>query len=439
MANEVEIIGDGDGVVFIGEQSAVNRFLESRGLFEETRPFELRNLGPYISLGADALRLVSESVERSSRYLKLTKDSARRVRDMGLMPTKVEGVSHAMLGDPGRIGGWIQVEVGPSAIFGNPSFLLGFAGIMTQFARQQEVRELRNLLLKIDDKLDDVRRRQRDEVIAKMDRAATAIEEAMMIREYGGDCETAWAKVVDESGTIAEVQANALRAIGALTDKVRENVEGRPRLRRLANTTKEIEGEIGVWLAVLARCLQLKDEHEILELDHVLRTAPDSFERHRLGLSQASRERGERIAAMTGAFIAQMTEAGGIAEKNVLLHAFSSRNVINSINGVGGLVEEFQKPLGLGIEGASLENMPKNMALRDAIRDPRQLKCAGIDLAKGAGKCAMFAAGAFAVTVVGTALLARVDAEDDMDGEDDGDASVEGGDEEMFSHEIIEE
>lgn len=140
---------------------------------------------------------------------------------MGLMPTKVEGVSHAMLGDPGRIGGWIQVEVGPSAIFGNPSLLLGVAGIMTQFARQQEVRELRNLLLKIDDKLDDVRRRQRDEVIAKMDRAATAIEEAMMIREYGGDCETAWAKVVDEPGTIAEVQANALRAIGALTTRLR--------------------------------------------------------------------------------------------------------------------------------------------------------------------------------------------------------------------------
>ena len=295
---------------------------------------------------------------------------------MGLMPIKVEGISHAMLGDPGRIGGWIQVEVGPSAIFGNPSFLLGVAGIMTQFARQQEVRELRNLLLKIDDKLDDVRRRQRDEVIAKMDRAATAIEEAMMIR---------------------------------------------------------------VWLAVLARCLQLKDEHEILELDHVLRTAPDSFERHRLGLSQASRERGEKIAAMTGAFIAQMAEAGGIAEEHVLLHYSNSQNMINSINGVGGLIEEFQKSLGAGIEGVSLENMPKNMALRDAIRDPRRLKCAGIDLARGAGKCAAVAAGAFAVTAIGAALLVRVGAEDDTDGEDGEDSSVEGGDEEMFSHEIIEE
>ena len=132
---------------------------------------------------------------------------------------------------------------------------------------------------------------------------------------------------------------------------------------------------------------------------------------------------------MTGAFIAHMAEAGGIAEEHVLLHYSNSQNMINSINRVGSLVEEFQKSLGVGIEGVLLENMPKNMALRDAIRDPRQLKCAGIDLAKGAGKCAMFAAGAFAVTVIGTALLARVDAEDDLEGADEGVASVEGGDE----------
>ena len=73
-----------------------------------------------------------------------------------------------------------------------------------------------------------------------------------------------------------------------------------------------------------------------------------------------------------------MAEAGGIAEEHVLLHYSNSQNMINSINGVGGLIEEFQKSLGAGIEGVSLENMPKNMALRDAIRDPRRLKCAGI-------------------------------------------------------------
>ena len=170
-------------------------------------------------------------------------------------------------------------------------------------------------------------------------------------------------KVADESGTIAEDQADALRAIGALADKVRKNVEDRARLRRLARTAKGIESEIGAWLAALARCLQLKDEHEILEFDHFLRTAPDAFERHRIALARASQERGERIAAAVRTLTTQMTEVGGIAEAHVLL----------------------------------------KMPLREAIRDPRQLKSAGVELVRGAGKCAAVA-GAFAAVGV---LLAR--------------------------------
>ena len=103
-------------------------------------------------------------------------------------------------------------------------------------------------------------------------------------------------KVADESGTIAEVQADALRAIGVLADKVRKNVEDGTRLRRLA-------------------------------------------------------------------------------EAHVLLHTSGSRNVIDSVK----------------------------MPLREAIRDPRQLKSAGVELVRGAGKCAAVA-GAFAAVGV---LLAR--------------------------------
>ena len=146
-------------------------------------------------------------------------------------------------------------------------------------------------------------------------------------------------------------------------------------MSRLARTAKGIESEIGAWLAALARCLQLKDEHEILEFDHFLRTAPDAFERHRIALARASQERGERIAAAVRTLTTQMTEADGVAEAHVLLHTSGSRNVIDSVK----------------------------MPLREAIRDPRQLKSAGVELVRGAGKCAAVA-GAFAAVGV---LLAR--------------------------------
>ena len=54
---------------------------------------------------------------------------------------------------------------------GDLALLFGVAGVMSRLARQQEVRELRDLLQKIDGRLDDVRRRQRDEVLAKTETA----------------------------------------------------------------------------------------------------------------------------------------------------------------------------------------------------------------------------------------------------------------------------
>ena len=90
-----------------------------------------------------------------------------------------------------------------------------------------------------------------------MDRVIFVINEAMKIREYGGDRETIWEKVRPEHGTIAEVQAEALRSIEALADKA----AGKNSVSALAKAAQEIESEVSVWLAVLARCFQLQNEY----------------------------------------------------------------------------------------------------------------------------------------------------------------------------------
>lgn len=94
------------------------------------------------------------------------------------MPTKIKGVSHAMLGNPGSISKWIQIEDGPASLLANPAVLSGAAGIMAQLARQHEAKEFKQLLLSIDSKLDDVLRKQRDAVLAKMYGVSDAIAEA---------------------------------------------------------------------------------------------------------------------------------------------------------------------------------------------------------------------------------------------------------------------
>ena len=53
--------------------------------------------------GADVATTASGIVEQSAMYLKLTPESAKRLKDAGgLMKTKTEGISHAMLGETGK-------------------------------------------------------------------------------------------------------------------------------------------------------------------------------------------------------------------------------------------------------------------------------------------------------------------------------------------------
>ena len=393
MDDEIELISDGDGLAVIGNPTAVERFLDSLGLLSLSKDLGLDRLGSVLNAGAGVAQTASEIAVNSGRYVRLTKESARLVDEFGLMTTKTPGVSHAMVGKPGSISRWLQIENGPGSFVTNPAFLSGAAGIMAQFARQQEMAEITRLLTTIDGKLDDVRRAQRDAVLAKMDGVASAITEAMTIREHVGRVsEVAWSKVQAASVTIADTQAYALRRLDALAEKM----VSKTKVADLAKTATEAEREVGVWLAVLARCFQLQDELAVLELDRVLDASPADLDGHRLALSVARQDRRSVILLKTKDLMDRMDAAAGIATSNVLLHATRSRAVVDSVNHVGIAVDDFHGPLGIESGRESLE------ATRwwTAARDPRQLKNAGAEAGRIASAGAVGVAATAALVVV---------------------------------------
>ncbi len=144
------------------------------------------------------------------------------------------------------------------------------AGLLSQFAQQSEAQEVKTLLVKIDRKLDDVRRAERDAALARLRSSAAEIEEVMTIRAHCGDPQTLWDKVSGSSGAILNVQEEALPALGALADKV----EGKSKAGELKRAVCGIEGEIAVQLAVLARCCELQDQVGVVELDHERSAGP---------------------------------------------------------------------------------------------------------------------------------------------------------------------
>mgnify|MGYP000963710166 FL=1 len=396
MTDAIELICDGEGLAVLGDPTAVNRFLDSEGLRTQSQELRLERLGPALETGSNIAELVSDIYANTGRYVRLTKESAEDVRRFGLMPTSVRGISHAMIGEPGSISKWIQVEDGPASLLMNPAVLSGVAGIMAQIARQQEVRALKEFLVSIDGKLDDLRRGQRDGILAKMDRAVSVIGEAMIIRERGGDRETAWRKVENEVGTLAEVQANALRRIEALADKVGDVDDGTG-VGFLRKTTNEIESDVGVWLAVLAQCFRLENERTILELDHVLATNPRHWDGHRIGLSEALHEKRDEAVRRTTDLLERLDRAGAVARSNIILHAPAAHSVIDSVNTANGSLEKFHASLG----GESHWKELARIRWKDAIRDPNQWRKAAKDVVPTV-RTGMLIAGGITLAIIGT-------------------------------------
>lgn len=342
MDGEIQLISDGDGLAVIGTSADVERFLASEGL--SSRDLGLNRLASVAATAAVVARAGSELAANSSRWVKLTRESAHLCQKYGLMQSKTPGVSYAMVGKPGAIKSWLHIVKGPGSRLTNPAVLAGAAGIMAQMAMQQAMDEITDYLATIDEKVDDVLRAQKDAVLADMIGVGLVIEEAMTIRgQVGRFSEVAWSKVQATSATVARTQAYALLQFDALAEKI----EQKAAIGDLANIAKEVESAAREWAAVLARCVQLQDAIAVLELERVLDTTPDELDRHRLGLKAARQKRLELIVDGTERLMARMDAAAQRANAEVLLHPTASPAVVQSRNRVATGIHDFHQRLGI--------------------------------------------------------------------------------------------
>ena len=343
MDNEIQLISDDDGLMIIGGRMAVEEFLRSEGLWASSKELDLRRLKFLFGIGAAVAQATSEIAANSACWLKLTPESAHLYKKYGLMETKTPGISHAMVGKPGSIQKWLQIEQGPGSLLTNPAMLSGAAGIMAQVAMQQAMADITNYLATIDEKVDDVLRKQDDAVVAQMVGTGHAIERAMTIREEtGGVNETLWSTVDQAHKTIGATQAYALDQLDVIAEKLEST-----KLGGLAKTAKQAESEVPKWLAVLARCFQLQDAIDVLELDRVLDESPEKLAAYRRGLMKDRQERRELISGHTQQLLARMDAAVGTANAKRLFHLAPSEAVVHSSNHVAAGVHDFHGRLGI--------------------------------------------------------------------------------------------
>jgi len=381
MDSEIQLISDGDGLAVIGSPAAVERFLVSEGL--PSKDLGLQRLASALHIAAGAAQAGSEIAANSSRWVKLTKESAQLVDKYGLRTSSKTGLSTGVLkGNSGQIGGFVEFAKRPGSLLTNPALLSGAAGIMAQLAMQQAMGEITDYLATIDEKVDDVLRAQKDAVLADMVGVGFVIEEALTVREHVGRVsEITWSKVQSAPTTIARTQAYALRQLDGLAEKVEHNAK----IGDLAKASSEAESKVREWLAVLARCTQLQDAIAVLELNRVLDASPEELDRHRLGLRAARQNRLEHISRSAEHLMTRMNAAAGTANTKVLLHPTASRTVVRSSNHVATAVVDFQERLGIESSRQLLEARRWIDAATEVRDKALETGAVGVDAARRVG------------------------------------------------------
>ena len=365
MDSQVELVSDGESLAVIGKQSDVERFFLSSGLDRATsRTLTAHKLWAAADTASSAGQTASDFAANSGRWVKLTKESADAVREFGLMPTDTQGVSHAVIGERGRIKKWLQIAEAPSAMLTGPFALAALSTMMQQRAMQQQMDEIVDYLEQISEKVDDILRGQKDAVLADMIGVDLIIEDALTVRdEVGHVSAVTWSKVQATSQTIARTQAYAIRELDAIAEKLHTKSDA----SEIAKATAEAETKVREWLAVLARTLQLQDGISVLELDRVLSASPEDLDSHRLGLAKARENRLERIGRSTAALLAQMDESVRKANAKVLFNPFDSPAAVRSSNQVAADVHNIRVRIGIESNATSRDAKRWSQAAGETI------------------------------------------------------------------------
>lgn len=352
MENTIQLVSDGDGLAVIGEQSAVESFLRSNGLWELSKRFDLHRLKSVFGLASDITRAASDYSANSGRWIKLTENSARLVKEHGLMETKTAGVSHLMVGVPGKVQSWLQTEQGVGPLLTNPAALSGVAGLMAQAAAQQTMAEITAYLDRIDTKVDDILGKVDDTVLKDMRGARLQIKRALTMRASEGRVTAdSWSEVQNASGKLADVQGYALLQLEAIAKKL----ESSAKVRELATVADEARPETQKWLAVLADTFQLQEAFDVIALDKAMDESPDALNARRQGLDADRRDRLGSISGHTAELLGRMDTAVGRANKRLPLTRERSLSVIDAGNDVAAHVHEFHQLLGAEADRRSWE------------------------------------------------------------------------------------
>jgi len=378
MESELEIISDGQGIAIFGDAAAIEAYLARGGL--ESREIDTARLGNVLAGMSGTAEVAAGIASTSGRWVQVSEKSAFLMKSATMMKGSTPALQRGIVMNQGKTAHIVEFTKGGLSALANPMVLTGAAGIMAQIAMQQTMDQILDYLAVIDEKLDDIKRAQKDEVLADLMGARLVLEEALSVRDAVGTVsEITWSKVAETAVPIATTQANALRKLEGIAQKM----ERKSKVGDLADFLREADGEVREWLIVLAECSRLHEASGVLELERVMISAPDELDSHREGLSLAREKRTLAIADGVTSLAARVVAAAALASAKVLIHPQSAKQVHAASDALAEDIRGFSEALRLEVELGDISSRKWIEAATDARDKVVETSSTGLNAAKG--------------------------------------------------------
>ncbi|WP_232547325.1 hypothetical protein [Propioniciclava soli] len=379
----VQVFEAEDGFLVLGDEGTLAGVWgdQARGGVRRLSPTDVARIGR-------AMGEANNMWAESGRWVKLTKESAELLRKHGPVPNKAgDAISGVVRGKGGEIVKHLNFQKG---LLVTPAGGAALAAMVTQQALQASLDEITTYLRTIDEKLDQLLKQRKNELLGRVGGVMLALEEAEAIYEHtGAVSEVTWSKVQANSLTLQTLQAESVAQLRASADNV---AAARADTDRAAKAAEAARVEVGFWLGVLARSLALQDRQYVLELARVAEADAEHLDAHRRGIVIARAERSRKIAVALDAIARAVSEASSLTNFARVANPISAQRIVREANAIADAVNTFAEHAELtGLSAGRLEAVGWGTAAKALVADAAgQVSTTGADVA---GRAKMFAKG----------------------------------------------
>lgn len=361
-SGSVTIYEGNDGILLFGSEQSLALFDERTEV--SARPLSKRDVarfGGQVSAGAAVAQA------ESGRWVKLTQESARLVKELGSTSIGKDGLQSGVVrGDKGKIVKHLRFENVSKAGALTPAAPAVLGSMATQYALDAALDEILTYLETIDLKLDQLLKQRKTETLGQIGGVRLALDEADAIfAETGAVSTVTWSKIQATSLALQTMQAEAIAQLHAVADNV---AAAAGNVDRAASALEQATTDTEFWLGSLAHTIALQDRQYRLELARVADEDVAQLEAHHRGIVIARADRVRRVVAGLDSMADAMSKATVLTNADKVANPINAPKVTRQANAVAAAMAAFAAHTDLEIrDRGSIAITPWSRAARGLL------------------------------------------------------------------------